>query len=109
VAFSKLFKMLDNKLYANRLGYEQKFGAYRSAMQSFAPLALAIERSCPAVASQAEDTPNVEYPWLLPGGVEWQAPCETRFQLGEVFREQAVAKQMLHFLKMLADRFHEIF
>ncbi len=109
IAFSKLFKMLDNQLYAECLGYEGKFDSYRCAIRKFETLALGIERSCPAVASRSEDMPNAEYPWLLPNKVKWQAPCFSRFQLADDIRGHTHARQMLHFLRKLADRFHEIF
>jgi hypothetical protein len=38
IAFSKLFTYLDNKLYADQLGYAGKFAAYRSFVKSIARL-----------------------------------------------------------------------
>ena len=104
--------MLSRREYADKLGYKDRHYAYDVFLDEAATLFHAIEQLSPAVADSqrhARDMPNVEYPWHSPSGIEWQAPCDYHFRLGDEIRYEANAKQVLHFLKKLSERFHQIF
>ncbi len=109
IALTKLPKIMATRRFAEKLGYQNRFDQYQAHLKRIAPFCLAIERSCPAVASLAEDMPNTEYPWLPQNSAKWIAPCDFSQTIINDIRGKADARQCVSFLRTLVDRFHENF
>ncbi len=104
-ALSKLPKILMNKRYAKKLGFNSE-KALIVFLKTAEPVMKGIEDLCPAMAG--ENMPNVEYPWPLPDGT-WVAPCLHYFAIFDEIKRRNIARQLVWLFKQLIERFDEIF
>ncbi len=106
---SRLPVMLMRRELAAKLGFKNNNDSYFTFLRRSTRFFNAIESLSPAVASLGQDMPNVEYPWELPSGNSWQTPCKYNFPAFSSLNDRSEAGRTLRFLKMLFERFEEIF